>query len=61
MAADLQCGEGNLFRATGSVIAKPGFIAVYQEGLDDAAKSDNDEKLLPPMNEGKRNAPDEDL
>lgn len=52
VAADLQCGEGNLFRATGSVIAKPGFIAVYQEGLDDAAKGDQDEKLLPPLNEG---------
>jgi DNA topoisomerase I len=52
VAADLQCGEGNVFRANGSVIAKPGFIAVYQEGLDDAAKSDNDEKILPPLNEG---------
>ncbi|MEJ2454834.1 MAG: type I DNA topoisomerase [Candidatus Thiodiazotropha sp.] len=52
VAADLQCGEGNLFRANGSVIAKPGFIAVYQEGLDDAAKGDNDEKLLPPLSEG---------
>jgi DNA topoisomerase-1 len=54
VAADLQCGEGNLFRATGSVIAKPGFIAVYQEGLDDAAKGDNDEKLLPPLKEGEK-------
>ncbi|MCU7828453.1 MAG: type I DNA topoisomerase [Candidatus Thiodiazotropha sp. (ex Myrtea sp. 'scaly one' KF741663)] len=52
VAADLQCGEGNQFRANGSVIAKPGFIAVYQEGLDDAAKSDSDEKLLPPLVEG---------
>jgi DNA topoisomerase I len=52
VAADLQCGEGNLFRANGSVIAKPGFIAVYQEGLDDASKGDGDEKLLPPLAEG---------
>jgi DNA topoisomerase-1 len=52
VAIDLQCGQGNLFRANGSVIAKPGFIAVYQEGLDDAAKHDNDEKLLPPLKEG---------
>jgi DNA topoisomerase-1 len=52
VAADLQCGEGNLFRANGSVIAKPGFIAVYQEGQDDAAKGDSDDKLLPPLNEG---------
>ncbi len=52
VAVDLQCGEGNLFRANGSVIAKPGFISVYQEGLDDAAKGDNDEKILPPLQEG---------
>ncbi|MEW8097784.1 MAG: type I DNA topoisomerase [Candidatus Thiodiazotropha endolucinida] len=52
VAADLQCGEGNTFRANGSVIAKPGFITVYQEGLDDGAKSDSDEKLLPPLKEG---------
>ncbi|MES9943909.1 MAG: type I DNA topoisomerase [Candidatus Thiodiazotropha sp.] len=52
VAADLACGEGNLFRANGSVIAKPGFITVYQEGLDDGAKSDSDEKLLPPLIEG---------
>ncbi|MCU7905571.1 MAG: type I DNA topoisomerase [Candidatus Thiodiazotropha sp. (ex Epidulcina cf. delphinae)] len=52
VAADLQCGEGNLFRANGSVIAQPGFIAVYQEGLDDGAKSGNDERLLPPLAEG---------
>ncbi|MCG7945716.1 MAG: type I DNA topoisomerase [Candidatus Thiodiazotropha taylori] len=52
VAVDLQCGSGNLFRANGSVIAKPGFIAVYQEGLDDGAKSDSDEKLLPALEEG---------
>jgi DNA topoisomerase-1 len=52
VAADLQCGEGNLFRANGSVIARPGFIAVYQEGRDDTAKGDGDEKLLPPLSEG---------
>jgi len=52
VTADLQCGEGNLFRANGSVIANPGFIAVYQEGLDDTAKGDGDEKLLPPLKEG---------
>jgi DNA topoisomerase I len=52
VAVDLQCGEGNMFRANGSVIAKPGFIAVYQEGQDDVAKSDGDEKILPPLEEG---------
>ncbi|EGW55031.1 type I DNA topoisomerase [Candidatus Endoriftia persephonae] len=52
VAADLQCGEGNIFRANGSTIAKPGFIAVYMEGKDDAAKGDGDEKMLPPLQEG---------
>ncbi len=52
VAADLQCGEGNIFRATGSTIAKPGFMAVYLEGKDDAAKGTGDEKMLPPLNEG---------
>jgi DNA topoisomerase-1 len=52
VAADLQCGEGNIFRANGSTIAKPGFIAVYLEGRDDVAAGDSDEKMLPPLKEG---------
>ncbi len=52
VAADLRCGEGNIFRATGSTIAKPGFMAVYLEGKDDAAKGAGDEKMLPPLKEG---------
>lgn len=53
MTIDLESGPGNRFRATGSVIVKPGFIAVYQEGSDDS-KSEDDENggLLPPMKEG---------
>ena len=50
---DLQCGaEGNRFRATGSTIANPGFMAVYMEGKDDAKADDSDEKLLPELKEG---------
>lgn len=51
VAVDLQCGEGNLFRATGSTVVDPGFMSVYMEGQDDN-KGDKDEKLLPPMDEG---------
>lgn len=54
VAADLSCGEGNNFRANGSTVAKPGFMAVYMEGVDDAKKGDNDEKLLPPLQEGEQ-------
>ncbi|MET0013677.1 MAG: type I DNA topoisomerase [Sedimenticola sp.] len=52
VAADLACGEGNTFRANGSTIANPGFMAVYMEGVDDAKKGDDDEKMLPPLGEG---------
>lgn len=38
----------NLFRATGSVLVKPGYQAVYQEGKDDKQDEDTD-KLLPAM------------
>ncbi|MCF6218270.1 MAG: type I DNA topoisomerase [Gammaproteobacteria bacterium] len=50
---DLMAGEPeNLFRATGSTIAKLGFMAVYQESVDDAKSGSDDERLLPPMKEG---------
>jgi DNA topoisomerase-1 len=45
-------GSGdNLFRATGSVLVKPGYQAVYQEGRDDNPEDDTD-RLLPAMEEG---------
>ncbi|HSG65694.1 MAG TPA: DNA topoisomerase I [Gammaproteobacteria bacterium] len=40
-----------VFRATGSVLVKPGFIAVYQEGLDDNTQDERD-KILPPLEQG---------
>ncbi len=53
VTAELACGEGNSFRATGSSIADPGFMAVYLEDIDDAAnKDDDDERILPPLVEG---------
>jgi DNA topoisomerase-1 len=53
VSADLACGEGNLFRANGSTVANPGFMAVYMEGVDDAKKGDDeDEKMLPQLSEG---------
>ncbi len=53
VGVDLSAGKGNTFRATGSTIVKPGFMAVYQEGLDDSKeKEGDDEKLLPPLKEG---------
>ncbi|GAG93366.1 unnamed protein product, partial [marine sediment metagenome] len=54
VGVDLSCGEGNMFRANGSIIANPGFLKVYQEGLDDAKKEKalGEEKLLPELVEG---------
>ena len=52
VAIDLACGDdANLFRATGSTIAHPGFMAVYQEDRDDAGEEDGD-RILPPLREG---------
>lgn len=48
---DLSCGEGNLFRATGSTIRIPGFLSVYQEDNDDK-KEASDENMLPAMEKG---------
>lgn len=51
VAVDFACGDGNLFRSTGSTIATPGFMSVYLEGKDDG-KGDDDEKMLPAMEKG---------
>lgn len=52
VSADLTCGENHVFRATGSTVRKPGFMAVYLEGKDDSKEDDDKEKLLPAMKEG---------
>jgi len=50
---ELACGsKDNIFRANGQTIAHPGFITVYQEGIDDAKAGDDDDKILPEMHEG---------
>ena len=51
VAIDLTAGAGDRFRATGSTVVDPGFMAVYMEGVDDA-KEDGDEKMLPPLEKG---------
>ena len=53
VSVDLACGDGNIFRATGSTITDKGFMAIYQEGEDDS-KSDSDEKMLPAMEKGEQ-------
>ena len=52
VSVDLACGDDNSFRASGSTIRDPGFMRVYIEDKDDPPKDDNQENLLPPMQEG---------
>jgi DNA topoisomerase I len=57
VAVDMLAGEDGpkrtVLRANGSTLVKPGYISVYQEGMDDAVQDDSDH-VLPPMNEGDR-------
>ncbi len=55
VAIDLNCGsDQNVFRATGSTVTNPGFMAVYLEGVDDSKEAaDDQDSLLPPMEEGR--------
>ena len=55
VAIDLVAGnpdQGHRFRANGSVLVEPGFMAVYKEGRDDAATDDDGDRLLPEVVEG---------
>ena len=52
VAVDLSCGVGNLFRANGSTITFPGFLAVYEEGRDDSKDDDQNAVLLPTLTVG---------
>ena len=43
---------GHRFRANGSVLVEPGFIAVYKEDADDVAADPDSDRLLPEIAEG---------
>ena len=55
VAVDMLAGKDgpqrHLLRANGSTLVKPGYIAVYQEGRDDAVDDDSDH-MLPAMEVG---------
>jgi DNA topoisomerase-1 len=57
VAVDMLAGsdgpDRHLLRANGSTLVKPGYIAVYQEGRDDAVDDDTDH-MLPPMQVGEQ-------
>src|SRR3990167_5356528 len=54
VAVDLSCGQGNRFRANGSVITNPGFMLVYLEDRDDGKPDEEKEEILPPLKEGEK-------
>jgi DNA topoisomerase-1 len=54
VAVDLSAGLGSAFRANGSTLLKPGFLAVYREDIDDQAPEDESDRMLPAMEVGDR-------
>jgi DNA topoisomerase-1 len=53
LAAGTAATADIVFRATGSVLVHPGYIAVYQEGIDDSEQDEQD-RILPAVIEGDR-------
>jgi DNA topoisomerase-1 len=55
VAVDMLAGsdgpQRTVLRANGSTLVTPGYISVYQEGMDDVVQDDSDH-VLPPMKEG---------
>jgi DNA topoisomerase-1 len=55
VTVEMRAGEEGpkrtVLRANGSTLVKPGYISVYQEGMDDAIQDDSDH-VLPPIKEG---------
>jgi DNA topoisomerase-1 len=44
VAVEFPCGGDAAFRATGTTVVDPGFLAVYEEGRDQKGADDDDEK-----------------
>jgi DNA topoisomerase-1 len=45
-------GGRHVLRANGSTLVKPGYMAVYQEDVDDSKPENENDRILPAMNEG---------
>lgn len=53
VSVELACGSEHAFRASGTTVVDPGFLAVYEEGKDQKTAEDEDEgRKLPPMKPG---------
>ena len=55
VSVDLSAGSEHVFRASGTTVVVPGFLAVYEEGKDSKSAEDEDEgRKLPLMKPGDR-------
>ncbi|WP_421569769.1 DNA topoisomerase I [Stenotrophomonas sp. PD6] len=55
VSVDLSAGSEHVFRASGTTVVVPGFLAVYEEGKDSKSAEDDDEgRKLPAMKPGDR-------
>jgi DNA topoisomerase I len=53
VSVELAAGNAHSFRASGTTVIDPGFLAVYEEGKDQKTSEDDDEgRKLPPMKLG---------
>ena len=53
VTVELAAGSQHAFRASGTTVVVPGFLAVYEEGKDGKTRDDEDEgRKLPPMRPG---------
>jgi DNA topoisomerase-1 len=53
VSVDLACGPDSAFRASGTTVVDPGFLAVYEEGRDQKnAEEDDEGRKLPAMTIG---------
>ncbi len=55
VSVDLACGSEHAFRASGTTVLDPGFLALYEEGRDQKSEEDEEgEARVPPLAEGER-------
>jgi DNA topoisomerase-1 len=52
VAVEFPCGNDAAFRATGTTVIDPGFLAVYEEGRDAKSEDDEEARKLPALQVG---------
>ncbi|MGH8152604.1 MAG: DNA topoisomerase, partial [Rhodanobacteraceae bacterium] len=52
VSVEFPCGPDAAFRATGTTVVDPGFLAVYEEGRDTKAVDDDESRKLPALHVG---------